>query len=105
MNIDKDIFEILVAHKIDNYAAYGALVEYARKTTHQARGNESAVSYEVLTKLSNSINNAGCELRRSEQITIIRNASSLTKSHFVTIQTNENMWEDLMNFFKRGFRE
>lgn len=36
---------------------------------------------------------------------VIRRSFLLTKSHFVRLQTDEEMWEKLLGFFKRGFRE
>jgi uncharacterized protein (DUF58 family) len=36
---------------------------------------------------------------------LIRRSFLLTKSHFISLRTDEEIWERLMGFFKRGFRE
>ncbi len=66
MNIEKELFDILQEN--DRYALYNKLIEYVKKTIDEVLGRENAEFYEKFVKLSNSINNAGHENRRSADI-------------------------------------
>lgn len=68
--IDKDLFDLFMAKKSD-VDLFGQIEALIAKRVHDAVGKENAAFYADLSRLSNSINNAGCEERRSEQIAFI----------------------------------
>lgn len=73
-NIEKKLFKIFNIGA-DEYEIYKLLNVFVREIVEETKGIENARFYEVLRLLSNSINNAGCEERRSEQIAMIHKAS------------------------------
>lgn len=70
MDIRKDLFKIFQENK-DSYDLYEKTVTFIEKTIRNVKGEENAMFYRVLSQLASSINNAGCEERRSEQIQYI----------------------------------
>lgn len=70
MDIEKDLFDIFQKEK-DSYKLYLKIIEYVQNTIHESLGLENAKFYEKFVKLSNSINNAGHENRRSADIDYI----------------------------------
>ncbi len=55
------------------YEKFESMKLVIESAVNDAKGEESAESYEILRKLSNSINNAGWEERHSEIISMIEN--------------------------------
>jgi len=72
MDIEKDLFDIFQTEK-DNYELYKKVIGYVKSVIHESLGFENAKFYEKFVKLSNSINNAGHEDRRSADIEYINN--------------------------------
>jgi len=70
MNIQKELFDIFQNKKSD-FDLYEKLKGYIERVEYNARGVENAKFYEVLFKLSNSINNAGHENRRASDISFL----------------------------------
>jgi hypothetical protein len=70
MNTQKELFEIF-QKKGNDFELYEELSRFIKKVEHNAQGLENAYFYGVLVKLSNSINNAGHENRRSDDISFI----------------------------------
>lgn len=67
MDIKKELFNTFQNTK-DNYELYEGLVSYIDNVIKYTKGQENAKFYEHIIHLLNSINNARCEERRSEQI-------------------------------------
>lgn len=63
----KELFE-LFQNKTNDHDLYKQVTSLIEKNEHHARGEENAKFYLDTIKLLNSINNAGCEERRSDQI-------------------------------------
>lgn len=66
-DIEKELFNIF-QNEDDKYELYKLLVGYVKNAIHETLGYENAKFYESYVKLSNSINNAGHENRRSDDI-------------------------------------
>lgn len=81
MNIQKELFDIFQNKKSD-FDLYEQLRGFIEKVEHNAKGTENAKFYEVLVKLSNSINNAGYEERRSSDIALLSQESSKISSKY-----------------------
>lgn len=75
MNIQKELFEIF-QNKRSDFELYEQLTLFIKKVEHNTKGIENARFYEVLVKLSNSINNAGHEERRSADISFLNSERS-----------------------------
>jgi hypothetical protein len=75
MNVERDLFEMFMA-KQNDFDLLGDIAGYIHRIQNRANGQQAAVSYEHLRKLSNSINNAGHEERRSADIAYIENVMS-----------------------------
>ena len=75
MNTQKELFEIF-QKKRNDFELYEQLTLFIKKVEHNAKGQENAKFYEVLVKLSNSINNAGHEERRSADISFLSSERS-----------------------------
>ena len=67
MNTQKELFEIF-QKKRNDFELYEQLTLFIKKFEHNTKAQENAKFYQVLVKLSNSINNAGHEERRSDDI-------------------------------------
>jgi len=67
---DQELFELFMAKKND-FDLCEKIEMLLQRRVQYAVGNENAKLYEVLRQLMNSINNAGWEERRSEQIALI----------------------------------
>jgi len=86
MNIQKELFEIF-QKKRNDFELYEQLTSFIEKVEHNIKGKENAKFYEVLVKLSNSINNAGHERRRSDDISFLsseRHKISSTYEEFLS---------------------
>jgi hypothetical protein len=70
MNVKKELFEIF-QNKRSDFELYERLKEFIENVENNARGIENAKFYETLVTLTNSINNAGHEERRSADINYI----------------------------------
>ena len=70
MNVQKELFE-LFQKKRNDFELYEQLKEFISKVEHNTAGRENAEFYLILNRLSNSINNAGHEERRSNDISYI----------------------------------
>jgi hypothetical protein len=70
MNFKKDLFKIFQESK-DQYNLYEKIIDYVEKVEYETRGKENANFYDLTSQLHTSINNAGCEERRSKQIEFI----------------------------------
>jgi len=75
MNTQKELFEIFQKKKND-FELYEQLSLFIKKVEHNTKGLENAKFYEVLVKLSNSINNAGHEERRNSDISFLNSEKS-----------------------------
>lgn len=75
MNTQKELFDIF-QNKRNDFELYEQLSLFIKKIEHNARGLENAKFYDVLVKLSDSINNAGHEERRSTDISFIKSERS-----------------------------
>ena len=62
--------------KTDDFDFYNDLIVFLAEVERDAVGYNSAIYYEVLTKLTNSINNAGHEERRHADISFISSEMS-----------------------------
>lgn len=71
---DKDLFDMF-SNKKSDFDLCNKIEALIKSRVADAVGEENAKFYTVLTKLSNSINNAGWEDRHSEQIAMINAAS------------------------------
>lgn len=67
LNIKKELFKIFLNEK-DNYNLYEKIITFVEKVIQDTKGKENAEFYNHVTNLLNSINNAGYEERRSQQI-------------------------------------
>ena len=67
MDIKKDLFNFFQNTK-DNYELYEGVIRYIDDVIKYTKGQENAKFYEHVTHLLDSINNAGCEKRRQEQM-------------------------------------
>ena len=70
MNTQKELFEIF-QKKRNDFELYEQLTLFIKKVEYNAKGIENARFYDVLVQLSNSINNAGHEERRSTDISFL----------------------------------
>ena len=70
MNTEKVLFEIF-QNKRSDFELYERLKLFLKEVEHDVKGQENAKFYDVLVKLSNSINNAGHEERRSTDISYL----------------------------------
>lgn len=73
-NIEKDIFNMFMKCGDDKFQLSKDIIVYIEKvikSTKKAKNNEII---DTLISLHDSINNAGCEKRRSNQLDTIRNA-------------------------------
>ena len=68
---NEKLFKLAVHHNIDNIAFLNSIYALIDQTTNHEVGIASGRFYGVLTKLHDSINNAGHEGRRSEQIKLL----------------------------------
>ena len=75
MNTQKELFEIF-QNKRNDFELYEQLSLFIKKVEYNAQGLENAKFYESLVKLSNSINNAGHEERRSADISFLNSERS-----------------------------
>lgn len=75
MNTQKELFEIF-QKKRNDFELYEQLTLFIKKVEYNTKGQENARFYEVLVKLSNSINNAGHEERRSADISFLSSERS-----------------------------
>ena len=75
MNIKKELFNVFQVNK-DKYDLYEDTLKFIEKVVEDVKGNENAEFYEILLKLSNSINNAGWEERHSQQISLLHDVKS-----------------------------
>lgn len=75
MNTQKELFEIF-QKKINDFELYEQLSLFIKKVEYNTKGLENAKFYEILVKLSNSINNAGHEERRSNDISFLSSEGS-----------------------------
>ena len=74
MNVEKELFDLF--SKIDDrYALYKEILKFIHKQEHYVLGKENAMFYDVFRRLGNSINNAGHEDRRSDDIRLIAETS------------------------------
>ena len=69
-NIRRELFKIFQNTK-NQYDLYEDVIKYINSVIENTKGKENSEFYNVLRELSNSINNAGCESRRSQQISLI----------------------------------
>lgn len=67
--IRKDLFNMFKEY--NEYELYEKLCNYIDKYSFETKGKENAKFYDILDVLLCSINNSGCEDRRSEQISFI----------------------------------
>jgi len=70
MDIKKDLFKLFQETK-DNYGLYEKIVKYSEEVITDTKGKENSEFYEIVVKLLDSINNAGCEERRNDQIKLL----------------------------------
>jgi hypothetical protein len=75
MNFEKDLFDICKETGA-SYDTYVEVLAYVKGVDYTARGEENGYFYQHITNLQNSINNAGCEDRRSAQISYLFNVAS-----------------------------
>lgn len=75
MDIRKELFKIFQDTK-DSYNLYENTVKFVEKVIEETKGKENAEFYEVVIRLLDSINNAGCENRRSQQIQLLWDTES-----------------------------
>lgn len=73
MNIQKELFDLFQKRRND-YELYKDLKVFIDKVVLNTRGIESSYYYSVLTKLQDSLNNAGHEERRSKDIDFLRDS-------------------------------
>ena len=73
---DKKYFEVFTKYQNDKYELYKEIKALIQEEIIDARGIERAKFYEILTKLSNSENNAGWQERHNERICMINKAQS-----------------------------
>ena len=69
-NIRKELFKIFQDTK-DQYELYEKVIKYIDSVAENTKGEENSEFYNILRELINSINNVGCENRRSQQIDLI----------------------------------
>jgi len=69
---DRDVFNIFANSHLDNFALANKVEELLELRVKEVQREENLEFYDTLRILINSINNAGCEERRSEQIAFIR---------------------------------
>jgi len=75
MDFEKNLFK-LFAKNMDEYELYNAIVELNKKTTRVILGRKMSDMYCKVVKVENSVNNAGCEERRGQQIDSLRKITS-----------------------------
>ena len=71
MDLDQNIGETLYKYAVDNklsFTQYQNLIKVLVEVKHNILGEANASFYSILSKLENSMNNAGHEDRRSEDI-------------------------------------
>lgn len=83
METHKELFDIF-QNKRNDFELYEQLKIFITKIEHNTKGLENASFYKVLEKLSNSINNAGHERRRSDDISFLN-----TEMHKISSAYNE----------------
>lgn len=71
MNTQKELFDIF-QKKRNDFELYEEIKKFIDKVEFNARGIECSHYYSVLTKLQDSLNNAGHEERRSKDIDYLR---------------------------------
>ena len=71
----KQLFDLFQSKK-DDHGLYVNVTALLVDVDQKARGKENARAYDTLRLLSDSINNAGCEDRRSAQIALIEKEMS-----------------------------
>ncbi len=75
--LKKKLFKLFTENKQNYYGLYLEVENLITSEVHKARAEENVEFYDCLRQLNNSINNAGCEERRSEQIDLIRQAQEV----------------------------
>lgn len=72
MQIEKDLFNIFMEYSEDKYEMNKHIIKYIDDKIKETKLKRNEETVSILTELINSINNARCEERRSEQIDFIR---------------------------------
>jgi hypothetical protein len=70
---DKELFKIFMKYS-DDFERAIEIEKLIKDRLHKSLGEENAAFYDILRRLINSINNAGHEERRSQQISLINTA-------------------------------
>ena len=73
---NKKLFDVFINHNDSKFDLYNEIKTILEEEIINARGIENAKAYNVLTKLSNSENNAGWKDRHSDRIAAIDKAMS-----------------------------
>jgi hypothetical protein len=81
INIKKELFNVFQTNK-DKYDLYEETLKFIEKVVEDVKGNENTEFYEIIVKLSNSINNAGWEERHSQQIDLLRDTQRKIASKY-----------------------
>ena len=71
MNIQKELFDLFQKRRND-YELYEELKKFINKVEYHTQGEISSKYYSVLSKCESSINNAGHEERRSNDIDYLK---------------------------------
>ena len=82
MNINQELFEIFVRNK-RSYEKYEETSEFIKDIIEEVRTEENIKFYDFTIKLLNSINNAGWEERRSEQIEMLWNIQRVIEEKYL----------------------
>ena len=75
MDIKRELFQIFQNNK-DQFTLYERITEFIERVIEETKGEENEQFYEVVIHLLDSINNAGCEDRRSQQIQLLWDTQS-----------------------------
>ena len=70
-DVDAKIFKLFNEHRQDYFKLFLEVSKLVSSQNDRVRSQENVKFYGVLRRLINSINNVGCEKRRSEQIDLI----------------------------------
>lgn len=82
LNYKKNIFNLFLKHSNDLFTLQEEVLKYILKLEYEIKGIENAYFYDILSKLSNSINNAGHEERRSKDISFLLETQDKISSEF-----------------------
>jgi hypothetical protein len=78
---EKELYDLCKKHD-GSYELLKAMESFLEEVSQDIKGVENAQHYDTLRKLSDSINNAGHEERRSDDIHLINNAMSAISQEY-----------------------